>query len=73
MPRTRYDFYIDVEALEGLRFVKERDGVMPSEQIRRAVDRWLAQKGVKKKAERTRAITPAHAPDPSNRKGDPQR
>jgi hypothetical protein len=58
MPRTRYDFYIDVEALEGLRFVKDRDGILPSEQIRRAIDRWLEQKGVKKKAERKRAHEP---------------
>ena len=37
-PRQRYGFWIDVEQRDGLRFVKERDGVLESEQIRRAID-----------------------------------
>jgi hypothetical protein len=57
MARVRYDFYVDVDALAGLRLVKERDGLVPSEQIRRAIDLWLEQKGVKKKAERKRAVS----------------
>jgi hypothetical protein len=55
MPRTRYNFYLDPDQIDGLRFVKERDGVLPSEQIRRAIDLWLEQKGAKKRTERKRA------------------
>ena len=33
---------------EGLKAIKERDGVLESEQIRRAIDAWLAEKGIKK-------------------------
>lgn len=57
MPRVRYDFYVDPEQLEGLRLVRERDGVLPSEQIRRAIAAWLERKGVKQKTERKRAAT----------------
>ena len=53
MPRRRkYSFYIDDEQYEGLKFVKERDGVLESEQIRRAITRWLEEKGVKVKTAR---------------------
>jgi hypothetical protein len=55
-PRTRYNFWIDEEQREGLRAVKERDGVLESEQIRRAIDKWLAEKGVRKTG-RKRAAT----------------
>ena len=47
-PRTRYGFWIDEAQRAGLRFVKERDGVLESEQIRRAIDAWLKAKGVVK-------------------------
>ena len=46
--RTRYNFYIEERQREGLRLVKERDGVLESEQIRRAIDAWLLEKGVTK-------------------------
>jgi hypothetical protein len=36
--------------------IKERDGVLKSEQIRRAINDWLQKKGVMK-AERKRAVT----------------
>jgi hypothetical protein len=52
--RARYNVFLDRAQLEGLRQVKERDGVLPAEQIRRAVDRWLAEKGITVKAERKR-------------------
>ena len=52
--RTRYNFYIDQAQRDGLRFVKQRDGILESEQIRRAIDQWLADRGVKPKATRTR-------------------
>ena len=47
-PRRQYSFYIEDSQLEGLERVKERDGVLESEQIRRAIDAWLEKKGVKK-------------------------
>jgi ribbon-helix-helix protein len=53
-PRERYNFLIDAEQREGLRRIKERDGIPESEQIRRAIDEWLEKKGVMK-AGRTRA------------------
>jgi hypothetical protein len=56
-PRIRYNFWIDEEQRDALRFIKDRDGVLESEQIRRAVDLWLEQKGVKTKAKRKRAGT----------------
>jgi hypothetical protein len=55
-PRKRYSFWIDPEQAEGLKAVKERDGVLESEQIRRAINAWLEEKGVKK-ADRKRAGT----------------
>jgi len=48
-PRSRYNFWIDDEQRDGLRFVKERDGVLESEQIRRAINAWLETKGIKVK------------------------
>jgi hypothetical protein len=44
--KTRYGFWIEPHQLAGLRLVKARDGVLESEQIRRAIDAWLAAKGV---------------------------
>lgn len=49
-PRRKYSFWIDDAQAEGLKVVKDRDGVLESEQIRRAIDRWLEEKGVKKTA-----------------------
>lgn len=46
--RRKYSFWIEEHQAEGLRTVKERDGVLESEQIRRAIDRWLVEKGVMK-------------------------
>jgi hypothetical protein len=57
MLRIRFDFYLDPEQLEALRAVKVREGIPPSEQIRRAIDLWLARKGAKVKPERTPAAT----------------
>jgi len=56
-PRQRYGFWIDPEQRDGLRFVKERDGILESEQIRRAINEWLKKKGVQVKSERKRAAT----------------
>jgi hypothetical protein len=48
--RKRYSFWIDPEQSAGLKCVKERDGVLESEQIRRALAQWLQEKGVMKPA-----------------------
>lgn len=48
-PKTRFHFHIDDDQREALRAVKERDGVPEAEQIRRAIDAWLEQKGVSPK------------------------
>lgn len=55
--RTRYNFWIENEDRDGLRLVKERDGVSESEQIRRAIREWLETKGVTTKAAPRRAQT----------------
>ena len=54
--RKRYSFWIDDEQAEGLKTVKERDGVPESEQIRRAINDWLEKKSVRK-TDRKRAGT----------------
>ena len=63
-PRTRYNFFIEDQQREGLRLVKERDGVSESEQIRRAINAWLEARGVRMKAARRRAGTRGR-PDPT--------
>jgi hypothetical protein len=44
--RSRYNFWIDDELREGLRAIRERDGVLESEQIRRAIRDWIDKKGL---------------------------
>jgi hypothetical protein len=39
-------FRLDDDLLNGLQSVYERDGILPSEQVRRAVRTWLENKGV---------------------------
>ena len=56
-PRRKYSFWIDDEQADGLKAIKERDGVLESEQIRRAINDWLGKKGVKVKAAPRRAQT----------------
>jgi hypothetical protein len=53
-PRKKYSFWIDDEQAEALKVIKQRDGVLESEQIRRAIDDWVEKKGVTK-TERKRA------------------
>jgi hypothetical protein len=48
---------IDDELLEGLLALKERDGVPVSEQVRRAIEAWLKEKGIRVKSERQRGAT----------------
>lgn len=47
-PRNRYTFFIESEQKAALETIKERDGIPESEQIRRAIDAWIEQKGVQK-------------------------
>jgi hypothetical protein len=51
-PRKLHNFYLDPELSDGLKAVKERDGINEAEQVRRAVREWLEQKGVLKAAPR---------------------
>lgn len=44
------NFMIEPELSEGLKLVKERDGISEAEQIRRGIRLWLDSKGVKLKA-----------------------
>jgi hypothetical protein len=37
----RYNFHVRLEQLDALRRIEKRDGVLVSEQIRRAIDLWL--------------------------------
>jgi hypothetical protein len=47
--RKLYSFWIDAALAEGLKAIKARDGVPESEQIRRAIEAWLVDKGVQRK------------------------
>ena len=51
---------IDDAQADGLKLVKERDGVLESEQIRRAINDWLDKKGVNVKRS-ARGRSPANA------------
>jgi hypothetical protein len=50
-------FRIDPDILDGLQAIKERDGIPLSEQVRRALRRWLESRGITEKTERKRAAT----------------
>jgi len=51
--RKLYSFAIDPDLAEGLKLVKERDGVSESEQIRRAIRQWLQDRRAIAKTKRT--------------------
>lgn len=55
-PRKAYTFWIDEDLLEAIRRIKAEDGVNESEQIRRAIRKWVESRGGQK-AERKRAVT----------------
>jgi hypothetical protein len=50
-------FRLETEIMDALQAIRERDGIAVSEQVRRALKEWIAQKGVTSKADRTRAST----------------
>ena len=53
-PRKLYNFYIDPELADGLKRLKERDGIPEAETVRRALNDYLVKKGVVKKPARKR-------------------
>ncbi len=55
-PKRKYSFYIDDAHAEALKRIKERDGVLESEQIRRAIADWTEKKGVTVKAAPRRVL-----------------
>jgi hypothetical protein len=55
-PKRRYTFWINESEAEGLRSIKDAEGITESEQIRQAIRDWLKRKGVTR-AERKRAVT----------------
>jgi hypothetical protein len=57
-PRKRYTFWIDDQQADGLAAIAARDGILPSEQIRRAIEAWLeAKRRTTTKPARRRAST----------------
>jgi hypothetical protein len=50
-------FRIDPDILDGLRAVKDREGIPISEQVRRALRAWLEARGGSAKTDRPRART----------------
>ncbi len=51
-PKRRYTFWINDAEADGLKVVKDDEGISESEQIRQAIRDWLRKKGVKKAAPR---------------------
>ena len=51
-PKHRYTFWINDAEADGLKVVKDDEGISESEQIRQAIRDWLRKKGVKKAAPR---------------------
>ena len=47
MARKKYSFYIEETQSDALKSIKARDGVLESEQVRRALDDWIAKKAVR--------------------------
>ncbi len=47
-----YAFWISPDQKAALRAIKDRDGIPVSEQIRRAIDLWLAEKATERAAPR---------------------
>ncbi len=50
--RYKVNFYLDSDLGDGLKAVKERDGVSESEQIRRGIKLWLESKGYRRKRQK---------------------
>lgn len=50
-------FRLETEIMDALAAIRDRDGITVSEQVRRALKQWIAEKGVKMKTDRKRAQT----------------
>jgi hypothetical protein len=50
-------FRLETEIMEALSVIRDRDGIGVSEQVRRALKQWIAEKGVKMKPTSRRALT----------------
>jgi hypothetical protein len=48
-------FRLETEIMQALVAIRARDGIPVSEQVRRALTAWIAQRGVTVKADRPRA------------------
>jgi hypothetical protein len=46
MPRIRVNYYLDTWQLDAMKGIMTRDGVLVSEQIRRAISAYLKTKGI---------------------------
>lgn len=59
MPAVRRvsTFRLDDDLRQGLEAVEQRDGIPPSEQVRRAIRAWLDSRGIKTKAPASRLNT----------------
>ncbi len=40
-----HSYYLNPKLAEGLNTIRDRDGILPSEQVRRAIRMWLESKG----------------------------
>jgi hypothetical protein len=50
-------FRLETEIMEALAAIRDRDGIPVSEQVRRALTKWIEAKGGTVKADRKRAST----------------
>ena len=49
-------FRLETEIMDALAMIRDRDGVAVSEQVRRALKQWIADKGVTIKSARKRVV-----------------
>ena len=56
--RKRVSLFLDVELLDGLSALKDRDGIAAAEAVRRAIAAFLAAKGITLPTTPTRSTTP---------------
>jgi hypothetical protein len=59
--RKRVSLFLDVELLDGLKLLKQRDGIAAAEAVRRAIAALLADKGI------VLPPTPGGGPTPTRR------
>ena len=63
---VRYNVYLSPDQLKGLHSIYDREGTRVSEQVRRALDTWLIEKG--ELAEKTRVPFKTVVPKSRRRK-----